>query len=89
MEINEKHFFPHLFVFRFSEAQLAVLNKIYEEDKRAVTFLSNYQAIDVVAIKLSADSANIWSISPPDEDRMIEEVNSSMKFNNTHTLFTK
>lgn len=53
------------------------LNNVYEENKKAVTFLSNYEAMDIVAIKLSADSANIWSISPPDEKRMIEEVNSS------------
>lgn len=49
----------------------------YNNDKNALTFISNYLNSDITAITFSTDSATTWSISPPDRQRMIEEVNSS------------
>lgn len=66
-----------ILINRFTEGQFITLNNIYNQDRVATTFLSNYESSDIVAIKLSADSANIWSISPPDEARMVDEINSS------------
>lgn len=51
--------------------------KLYKNYKAAETFLSNYEAADVAMVRLSVDSANIWSISPPDRKRMVAEINSS------------
>lgn len=59
---------------------MKTLLHIYNKNKVAATFISNYEAPDIAAVKLSKDSANVWSISPPDRERMIEEVNSSKHF---------
>lgn len=52
----------------------------------ASTFLSNYEGGDIASVKLSSDSASIWSISPPDKERMIMEI-MSRKFIDTFLLF--
>jgi hypothetical protein len=65
------------FVRRFSPSNLVALQQAYIQHKAAATFISNYEALDIAAIKLSPNSANVWSISPPDRDLMVMEVNSS------------
>lgn len=65
------------FPFRFIEPELEELHTIYNSHKLSSTFLYNYEAQDIAAVKLSTDSANIWSVSPPDRKRMVAEINSS------------
>lgn len=63
--------------FRFTSADYNQIMNLYDKNKVAISFISNYEPADIAAVKLSTDSANIWSISPPDKRRMLEEVNSS------------
>lgn len=46
----------------------------YQKDKSAITFLSNYEPIDVAAVKLGSNSSTIWNISPPDKDRLLTDL---------------
>lgn len=46
----------------------------YKKDKSAITFLSNYEPIDVAAVKLGTNSSTIWNISPPDKDRLLKDL---------------
>lgn len=66
-----------VFICRFTEGEITKFRARYNGYKVAETFLSNYEAADIAAVKLSVDSANIWSISPPDRKRMVAEINSS------------
>lgn len=65
------------FYSRFTPDQLDDMHSIYNGHKISETFIYNYEAADVAAIRLSSDSANIWDVSPPDRQRMVEEINSS------------
>ncbi|CAK9812745.1 Piezo-type mechanosensitive ion channel component [Anthophora plagiata] len=47
---------------------------LYTRDRSAVTFLENYIHSDVAAVRLSGFSRKLWSISPPDLDRLIAEL---------------
>ncbi|XP_055643566.1 piezo-type mechanosensitive ion channel component isoform X1 [Toxorhynchites rutilus septentrionalis] len=49
----------------------------YAKDKTALTFLSNYEPIDVAAVKLGANSTSIWNISPPDKARLLNDLNTT------------
>lgn len=69
---------------QFTKNDWQKLNEPYKQDRTAVTFLSNYEAADVVAFELGRNSTSIWSISPPDRDRMIDDISSSKKI--THSL---
>lgn len=64
-------------LYRFNSTDWDRLLKTYEENKTALTFISNYEPADVAAIKFSIDSASVWSISPPDHKRMLDEIISS------------
>lgn len=66
--------------FRFTHADYNQILNLYDKNKFAISFISNYEPADIAAVKLNTDSANIWSISPPDKKRMLEEVNSSNSF---------
>lgn len=59
-------------IFRFSEKNFSAFNKVYlsEKDKVAQTFLSNYENDDVAAVQLGPNSTSLWSISPPDFERL-------------------
>lgn len=46
----------------------------YHKDKSAITFLSNYEPIDVAAVKLGSNSSTIWNISPPDKERLLKDL---------------
>lgn len=65
---------------------LNTLQTAYNGHKTSEKFLYAYEEYDIAAVKLSTDSANIWSISPPDRKRMLAEVNSS-KLLASHILF--
>ncbi|XP_063707316.1 piezo-type mechanosensitive ion channel component isoform X4 [Culicoides brevitarsis] len=51
----------------------------YNKDKSALTFLTSYEGADVAATELGSNSATIWNISPPDKERLIEDINGSSK----------
>lgn len=64
---------------RFNDNDYQNLLNQFKDNKRAEQiFSNNYDPGDIAAAKFSWDSAKIWSISPPDRNKMIEEVNSSM-----------
>lgn len=51
-----------------------VFLKRYQKQKSAITFLSNYESIDVAAVKLGSNSSTIWNISPPDKERLLKDL---------------
>lgn len=55
---------------RFTEQNYATLNRVYAKDRSALTFLSNYESNDVAAVTLGPNSTSLWIISPPDLDRL-------------------
>lgn len=69
-----------IFFFSFTEEELEAFHSLYNGHKVSETFIYNYEAADIAAVKLSTDSANVWSVSPPDRNRMLAEVNSSKIF---------
>lgn len=52
----------------------------YYTNQLASNYINIYDYGDIAAVKLSFDSATVWSISPPDKERMIEEVRSAPDF---------
>lgn len=73
------------FRFSFSSKKWQGLNNIYlqRKDRVALTFLSQYEAEDVCEIGLSTSSTTLWTISPPDEKRLIQELSSGNTTNLT------
>lgn len=51
----------------------------YNKDKSALTFLTSYEGADVAATELGSNSATIWNISPPDKERLIDDINGTSK----------
>lgn len=45
-----------------------------ELGKTAITFLSNYEYVDVAAVKLGSNSSTTWNISPPDKQRLLNDL---------------
>lgn len=60
--------------FRFSEQNYASFNRIYAKDRSALTFLSNYESNDVAAVVLGPNSTSLWIISPPDLERLKDDL---------------
>ncbi|XP_031343893.1 piezo-type mechanosensitive ion channel component isoform X3 [Photinus pyralis] len=60
---------------------------VYEQNKSALTFISNYQPSDIAVIKFSKHSAATWAISPPDRKRMIAELNATYPIRMTLEYF--
>nr|XP_031827665.1 piezo-type mechanosensitive ion channel component isoform X1 [Nomia melanderi] len=54
----------------YSPAQYKKFTDLYAKDRPAVTFLENYIHSDVAAVRLSGFSRKLWSISPPDLQRL-------------------
>lgn len=69
-------------IFGLSEGDWENFMKPYEKDKTALTFLSNYENVDVAAVKLGGNSSTAWSISPPDRERLLEDLSASKDFLN-------
>ncbi|XP_055712299.1 piezo-type mechanosensitive ion channel component isoform X3 [Phlebotomus papatasi] len=61
---------------KFTEDDWLLLNQPYKRDKTAVTFLTNYEAADVAVVDLGPNSTSVWAISPPDLQRMREDIES-------------
>lgn len=60
-----------------NDAQWEKFMAPYAKDKTALTFLSNYEPVDVAAVKLGANSTSIWNISPPDKARLLNDLNTT------------
>ncbi|XP_077295229.1 piezo type mechanosensitive ion channel component [Arctopsyche grandis] len=65
----------------FTEGQWDTLSNIYKKDRTAQTFLSNYVFDDLAAVMLNGNSTNIWSVSPPDIDRLKLDLASNDSIN--------
>jgi piezo-type mechanosensitive ion channel component 1/2 len=68
-------------IIQFNSIDWDNLNRKYMKDRSAITFLSNYEGIDVAAVKLGSNSSTIWNISPPDRERLLAD----LKMNKTLT----
>nr|CAH7742366.1 unnamed protein product [Callosobruchus chinensis] len=73
-------------IYSFKPDQLEQLRMVYNNFKSSGTFINNYEAADIAAVKLSIDSGNIWGISPPDRKRMLAEINSTETEDRTNLL---
>lgn len=62
---------------RFSSNDLDDLTLKYKHNKIALTFLSNYENVDIAAVTLGSNSTALWIISPPDLARLIEDLRTS------------
>ncbi|XP_025418904.1 piezo-type mechanosensitive ion channel component-like isoform X8 [Sipha flava] len=72
-------------VEKFDEADWYSMINVYKKSRSAQTFLSNYDYEDVGVFHITTHSANTWSISPPELDSMIYELN---KPNASYTVKT-
>ncbi|CAO1304226.1 unnamed protein product [Diamesa serratosioi] len=61
-------------IFGLNSDDWVNFNKRYSRSKSALTFLANYEFIDVAAVKLGSNSSTIWNISPPDKDRLLMDL---------------
>jgi len=65
-----------IYFFRFDESDWYSMINVYKKSRSAQTFLSNYDYEDVGVFTLTTHSANTWSISPPELDSMIKQLNA-------------
>ncbi|XP_066587552.1 piezo-type mechanosensitive ion channel component [Prorops nasuta] len=63
-------------IIEYSEDDFRNMSNQYSKDRVAVTFLENYISSDVAAVMLGSSSSTLWDISPPDRERLIEELES-------------
>ncbi|XP_017766739.1 PREDICTED: piezo-type mechanosensitive ion channel component isoform X2 [Eufriesea mexicana] len=61
-------------IIEYSDSDYTRFTNLYTRDRPAVTFLENYIHSDVAAVRLSGFSRKLWSISPPDLERLITEL---------------
>lgn len=61
---------------KFDESDWYSMINVYKKSRSAQTFLSNYDYEDVGVFTLTTHSANTWSISPPELDSMIKQLNA-------------
>ncbi|XP_043467300.1 piezo-type mechanosensitive ion channel component isoform X5 [Leptopilina heterotoma] len=64
-------------IFQYTEQDYKTFKDIYLQDRTAVTFLENYVNSDIAAVRLSGSSKKLWSISPPDRERLKNELESN------------
>lgn len=64
--------------FRFDEQNYTKFSKAYVKDRSALTFLSNYEASDISAVILGPNSTSIWIISPPDLERLKDDLQNNV-----------
>ncbi|XP_061939821.1 piezo-type mechanosensitive ion channel component isoform X3 [Apis cerana] len=61
-------------IMEYSQFDYTRFTNLYVRDKPAMTFLENYIHSDVAAVRLSGFSRKLWNISPPDLEKLIEEL---------------
>ncbi|XP_046801250.1 piezo-type mechanosensitive ion channel component isoform X5 [Lucilia cuprina] len=64
--------------FVFDDSMFSAMKNAYIKDKEALSFLLNYDASDVAAIKLKRNSPSMWNIAPPDKARLLSELESNV-----------
>ncbi|XP_073827088.1 piezo type mechanosensitive ion channel component isoform X2 [Musca autumnalis] len=63
----------------FNDEMFSQMKNAYMDinKREALSFLLNYDASDIAAIKLSGNSPTMWNIAPPDKMRLLDELNSN------------
>ncbi|XP_013104296.2 piezo-type mechanosensitive ion channel component isoform X3 [Stomoxys calcitrans] len=61
----------------FNDEMFSQMKNAYIKEREALSFLLNYDASDIAAIKLSGNSPTMWNIAPPDKMRLLDELNSN------------
>lgn len=63
-------------MYSFNEQNYEAFKTVYQQvsDRSALTFLSNYDANDLSAIILGPNSTSLWIISPPDLNRLKDDL---------------
>ena len=61
-----------------SEQNYTLFSQTYSKDRSALTFLQNYEANDVSAVVLGPNSTSLWIISPPDLERLKEDLRNNV-----------
>ncbi|XP_049832005.1 piezo-type mechanosensitive ion channel component isoform X1 [Schistocerca gregaria] len=61
-------------IHRLQEKEYMQIVNIYKKDRSAQTFLSAYNYDDIAVAVLNRNSTSVWGISPPDQQRLIDEV---------------
>lgn len=62
---------------RFTESNYSAINRLYGKDRAALTFLSNYENTDIAAVVLGPNSISLWIISPPDLERLKDDLSKN------------
>ncbi|XP_066947530.1 piezo-type mechanosensitive ion channel component isoform X4 [Macrobrachium rosenbergii] len=70
-------------LYPFTQKDWEKFNNHYGMNRLAQTFLSNYDYPDVVMAELNGESTAIWGISPPAQDKLIQDLESN------HTIKVK
>ncbi|XP_055299198.1 piezo-type mechanosensitive ion channel component isoform X29 [Sitodiplosis mosellana] len=65
-------------IYPFNEQNYTAFSKAYAKDRAAQTFLQNYEAGDVSAVVLGPNSTSLWIISPPDFERLKEDLRKNI-----------
>lgn len=76
-------------LFRFNDDEFKVFSSFFTQDRAAQTFLSNYEANDIAAVLLGANSTSLWNISPPDLQRLKNDLansNTTLKVRYKYTV---
>ncbi|KAK9510545.1 hypothetical protein O3M35_005299 [Rhynocoris fuscipes] len=64
-------------IFSLTESMWEKTLNVYQKSRPAQTFLSNYEFDDVGVAVLSAHSTVVWTISPPDKEALIKDLQSN------------
>ncbi|KAG5675805.1 hypothetical protein PVAND_005679 [Polypedilum vanderplanki] len=76
-------------IIEMQENDWDAFQRRYIKHKAAITFLSNYEPSDVAAIKLGANSSTTWNISPPDKERLLEDLYENRTLTSRFKYFIK
>ncbi|XP_053400970.1 piezo-type mechanosensitive ion channel component 2-like isoform X3 [Mercenaria mercenaria] len=63
-------------IVRYSEGEFKDLKGQFDTNVAATAFLSNYEAEDVTKIKLDGKSTSVWTISPPSQKSLLDDLNN-------------
>ncbi|XP_076169043.1 piezo type mechanosensitive ion channel component isoform X2 [Ptiloglossa arizonensis] len=75
-------------IIEYNNVEYNRLTTLYAKDRPAVTFLENYIHSDVAAVRLSGFSRKLWSISPPDLERLKTELEDNSTTVTVHVEWT-
>ncbi|XP_055851574.1 piezo-type mechanosensitive ion channel component isoform X3 [Episyrphus balteatus] len=61
-------------IYPFNSTMFMDLQNAYKKKRSAFTFLSNYDEGDIAAIILKANAPSLWAITPPDKERLLDDL---------------